>query len=168
MLWGLAFSYLIFGEVPGLSSFIIVGGLIVIAAGIFRSSSASASSDWNAAASQDGRRGSPPAEDSLERGGYSSAGTAELQEESFRSLRTDPRPEIRGTSNAHVDFLPAGCAETLFLPLVLAATGAFAQEREFDRSRDTAEPRSRHGAGRTSRWHMAASGHLMLGWAGFG
>ncbi len=33
MLWGLAFSYLIFGEVPGLS--VIVGGVIVIAAGIF-------------------------------------------------------------------------------------------------------------------------------------
>jgi len=31
---------------------------------------------------------------------------------------------------------------TLFLPLVLAATGAIAQEREFDRSRDAAEPRS--------------------------
>jgi hypothetical protein len=33
MLWGLAFSYLIFGEVPGLG--VIVGGVIVIAAGIF-------------------------------------------------------------------------------------------------------------------------------------
>ena len=33
MLWGLTFGYLIFGEVPTAS--VIVGGAIVIAAGIF-------------------------------------------------------------------------------------------------------------------------------------
>ena len=33
MLWGLAFGYLLFGEIP--TGSVIVGGMIVVAAGIF-------------------------------------------------------------------------------------------------------------------------------------
>jgi hypothetical protein len=43
----------------------------------------------------------------------------------------------------HMSFSPRSIAGALFLQLaVLAATGASAQEREFDRSRDSAAPRS--------------------------